>query len=108
MTYFASGVRLSMYELGMLHAAARCERVFVRGATVSQFVRRPGEGADAFLGRLLAGAADEPRARPPRADGPALLAFLRRGDIELPKESQSYALFREQVTPTLAASDLLS
>jgi hypothetical protein len=108
MTYFASGARTSMFDLALLHAAARCQRVFVRGQTVAQFVRRPGEDLQAFHARLLRGEADEPRSRPPRGDGPPLLAALYRGDAELPQGSSVYALFREQLTPSLVAADLLS
>jgi hypothetical protein len=111
MSYFGSGVRPSIYDLALLHAAARAERVFVRGhhpPSVAQFVRRPDESAFAFHQRLASGAADEPRSRPPRADGPPLMAILYRGDLQLPARSAVYALFREQLTPTLAASDLLA
>lgn len=108
MMYFGSGVRASMFDLGLLHAAARCERVFVRGERTAQFVRRPGETAAAFHARLVRGEADEPRSQTPRADGPPILAMLYRGDVDLPKGSSAYALFRERVTPWLAASDLLS
>jgi hypothetical protein len=120
--YFASGVRPSMFDLGLYHAAARGRRVFVRaeGASPSDpvqlYVRRPGEDAAAFHHRLVRATSgnrshaqpDEPRARPPRGDGPPLLALLHRGDVDLPEGSAAYALFRERVTPTLAASDLLS
>ena len=105
---FRSGARPSMFELGLLHAAARCRRVYVRGATLRGFTRHPDEAADAFLGRLLADAADEPDARPPVADGDPLLALLRDGDIALPEGSPVYVLFRKRLIPTLAASDLLS
>ena len=108
MSYFASGIRTSMFDLGLLHAAARCERVFVRGQTVSQFVRRPDESIEAFHARLACGDADEPRARPPRVDGPPVMALLYRGDIDLPEGSTAYAVFRDRVTPSIAASDLLS
>src|SRR6185503_12105791 len=109
MMYFGSGVRPSMFELGLLHAAARCKRVFVRGQqNVAEFVRRAGEDARAFHARLLHGEADEPRSRAPRVDGPPLMAMLYRGDIDLPEGSSAYALFRERVTPSLSASDLLS
>jgi hypothetical protein len=37
-----------------------------------------------------------------------ILAMLYRGDIDLPEGSTAYALFRERITPSLAASDLLS
>jgi len=40
-------------------------------------------------------------------DGPAM-AVLFRGDLDLPAGSVIYALFRERVVPSLAASDLLS
>jgi hypothetical protein len=108
MTYFASGVRTSMFHLGLLHAAARCKCVFVRGKTVSQFVRRPDENVEAFHLRLVRGDADEPRSQPPRVDGSPVIAMLYRGDVDLPDGSSANALFRERVTPSLAASDLLS
>ncbi len=107
MTYFGSGVRTSMFDLALLHAAARCDRVLVRGDRVAEFVRRPGEEAGAFHARLVRGEADEPRSRPLRADGPPVLALLFRGDVDLPHGSAAYSLVRERVTPTLAASDLL-
>jgi hypothetical protein len=106
--YFASGVRTSMFRLGLLHAAARCKRVFIRGQTFSQFVRRPDENVEAFYARLVRGDADEPRSRPPQLDGSPVIAMLYRGDVDLPDGSSAYALFRERVTPSLAASDLLS
>jgi hypothetical protein len=111
MTYFASGVRASMFELGLFHLAARCKRVVVRGGAsspFSEYVRRPGEDAVAFHRRLVCGEADEPRAQPPRADAAPVLALLHRGDVDLPRGSRVYALFRERVTPSIAASDLLS
>jgi hypothetical protein len=107
-SYFGSGVRASMLDLGRLHAAARCGRVFVRdGDGFVLYVRRPDEDASAFHSRLVRGEADEPRARPPSPDGAPVLALLHRGNLELPARSASYALFRESVTPSLAASDLL-
>jgi hypothetical protein len=110
MAYFASGVRPSMLDLALLHAAARCQRVFLRdtGGGASLFVRRSGEEPESFHARLVRGEPDEPRARLVRSDGAPALAVLAHGDLELPAGSAVYALFREQVTPTLAASDLLS
>ena len=108
MTYFASGVRPSMFDLALLHAVARCERVFLRGAAVAEFVRRPDEDAIAFYARLVQGAADEPRSRGPRTHDSPALALLYRGDIDLPQGSETYALFRERLTPSLAPSDLIS
>jgi hypothetical protein len=108
MTYFASGVRPSMVDLALLHAAARCERVFVRGRDggVAGFVRGAGEDRAAFHARLVRGQADEPRSRWPGESAPPALAVLHRGDVDLPPGSAAYALFRERVTPTLAAADL--
>jgi hypothetical protein len=39
LAYFASGVRTSMFDLGLLHLAARCKRIFVRGTASPQFVQ---------------------------------------------------------------------
>ncbi len=109
MQYFASGVRASMFELGALHAAARCRRVFVRGEHgIQSFVRRPEESAQEFYARIVAGEADEPRARLPEGSPPPGLAILLRGDLDLPAGSGVYALIRTQSLPNLAASDLLS
>jgi len=108
MAYFASGARPSMLDLALLHAAARCARVTLRGEGTRLFVRRPDEDAVAFHGRLVRGEADESSARPLRAEGPPTLALLYRGNLTLPPGSVVYALFREQVTPTLAAGDLLA
>lgn len=106
--YFGSGARPSMLELAMLHAAARCRRVFLReGQSLAEFTKRSGETASQFFDRLSSGVADEPRSRLP-SDAGAQLAFLLHGDLELPAGSASYALFRERLTPTLTASDLLS
>lgn len=105
MTYFGSGARPTMYELGILHAAARCGRVLVRGAGVTEYVRGEGETAAAFHGRLLrreggrAGAIER---------GERVLALLVRGDIDLAEGSGAYAVFRERVVPTMSAGDLLS
>ena len=80
----------------------------MRGTTTAEFARRPGEDAAAFHGRLVRGEADELQSQAPRPDGPLVMAMLYRGDIELPEGSAAYSLFRERVTPSLAASDLLS
>lgn len=111
MSYFASGARASMFELGLLHAAARCQRVFIRSAddsAVAEFRRKRDETIGAFHARLVAGHPDLTRAFSSRTDGPAMLAFLFRGNLELPAGSHAYALFRENVSTTMTASDLLS
>jgi hypothetical protein len=106
--YFASGVRPTMWGLGLLHAAARCRRVYVRGDETVRFDRRAGEDAAAFHARLVGGESDVSGAPLPPAEGPPVLALLLHGDVDLPEGSSAYALFREQVVPTLTASDLLS
>jgi hypothetical protein len=104
--YFGSGVRLSMLELARLHAASRATRVFVRGEAGSWlFVRGPSESPEGFLKRLRSGEPDERAATPP-TDTP-LSAFLLRGDLTLAPGSVAYALFRENLTGTLSAADLL-
>jgi hypothetical protein len=108
-SYFASGARPTMLELGTLHAAARCRRVLIRDAeTTAEFLRAPAETPAHFFGRLAYGIADEPRSLYPSDSGSAQLALLLHGDVELPAGSSTYALFRERVVPTLSASDLLS
>jgi hypothetical protein len=108
MSYFASGVRPSMFDLSLLHAAARSQRVVLRGRQLTQFVRRPGEGIREFHRRLVSVEADGLVAESVPKDGPPMLAMLYQGDIDLPSGSTSYALFRERATPNLTASDLLS
>jgi hypothetical protein len=109
MAYFASGVRPSMYDLGLLHAAARCQRVVLRGARAVRYVRRQDEDRASFHTRLLAGDSGEPLpGSPALPENAPCLAVLYGGDLELPSGSSAYALFRERVVPTLTASDLLS
>lgn len=113
MDYFASGVRPTMLDLGLYHAAARAKSVYLRPneggdeGPWALFVRREGESAVDLYDRLKRREADEPRALPPKASSP-VLAVLHRGDVELPEGSTAYALFREDLTRTIAASDLLS
>ena len=103
-TYFGSGVRPSMYDLGLLHAAARARTVHVRdGATVSRFVRRSDELAVAFLDRLRSGRADaSAQPLPKHVD----LSMQWEGDL-VTGETPAYVLFPGQVYGTLAASDLI-
>ncbi len=107
-TYFDSGVRPSIFALALLHAAARCQTVWLRGADACRFSRRTGEDAAAFFARLTAGDdADETRPAPLLSGAPALAA-LYHGDLDLPAGSTCYALFRERQTEIIAASDLLT
>lgn len=106
--YFESGVRASIYQIGLMHAASRCDQVFLRGNQATRFVRQVGETREAFHRRLVEGQADELCAGLPSSQGEPWLALLHRGDLELPEGSQVYALFRDRLSPTIAASDLLS
>jgi hypothetical protein len=107
MTYFESGVRPSLYDLTLLHATARSQRVTVRGPEIKTFIRRPHESPLEFYDRLVIGTPDEhPRITAP-GEAP-ILAVLYEGDVELPAGSCAYTLFREKTVPTIAASDLLS
>lgn len=108
MSYFGSGVRPSLRELALLHAAARTRRVHLRGVrgAVDTFVRHDHETPALFLRRLREGAPDE-SAVTLLPQGPCLAALLR-GDLDLPAGSQVYALFRERVTSPIAAAELLS
>jgi hypothetical protein len=106
--YFGSGVRASMFDLGLLHAAARARRVLIRSATgIAVFHRGADEAAAGFLARLRAGVADMTLAEVPALASPAL-AVLLHGDLELPTTHVAYALFREHLTSAIAASDLLA
>lgn len=108
MGYFASGVRASIFDVGLLHAAARCQRVTVRGTVTRTTVRQDGEGAGSFYRRIVDGAPDESLSGPPLlVYGPAL-ALLFRGDVDLPDGSAVYSLFHERTRRTMEASDLLA
>lgn len=104
---FGSGVRPSMLDLALLHAAARCRRVErrTRDGGVAAFVRRNDETAAAFLSRLRAGAADEAAAHD---DDAPVFAALMHGDLVVPAGSRVWALLPEATTATVAASDLLA
>ncbi|MCK6546100.1 hypothetical protein L6R52_09545 [Myxococcota bacterium] len=105
--YFESGTRPSMRDLALLHAAARADRVLLRGETlVRELVRRPREDTRAFHTRLRRGIEERTHDALPPLSAP-VLAALFRGDVELPEKSDAYVLFPEKVHGTLAASDLL-
>lgn len=108
MEYFQSRIRLDMRRLALLHAAARCRRVLLRAdELVSTYERRDGETPQEFLHRLQAddGPVDD---KPLELGDAPVLAILHRGDVALPNDSSAYALFREQVIPTMDAADLIS
>lgn len=107
--YFGSGVRASMFDLALLHAAARSQRVWLRGVDGVRLVRRAaGEDAAAFLARLEREDSGEAAALDGAVAGGPVLAALLRGDVDLPAGSVAYALFRERITAPIAAADLLS
>lgn len=107
MAYFGHGVRPTMYQLAALHAAARTDRVIVRdrGGALG-YERREMETDHTFYQRLVTGDADELLDEVPELEGPVFAALLE-GDVELPAGSTAYALFREKLTETVAAADLL-
>lgn len=107
MTYFGSGVRPSMYDLALLHAAARCQRVTIRDRGLRQFVRMSNETREAFFERIVHGLPDLELPAATFDDAP-IFAALYSGDLTLPEGSCSYVLIRERTKPTIAASDLLS
>jgi hypothetical protein len=109
MRYFGSGVRASMFDLALLHAAARARHVYLRGDTLRKFESVGDEDAIAFLSRLCHGEGGERVSAPAWSRGPArALAVLYRGDLELPDGSSRYVLFPERVAATISASDLLT
>jgi len=110
LAYFGSGVRLSVYDLALLHAAARCRNVYLRdeeGGGVRRYARLPAENPPSFHQRIVAGDAEEDLRALPAFAAP-MFACLFHGDADLPAGSTSYALFRERQTSLIAASDLLS
>lgn len=106
LSYFGLGVRPSMFELATLHAAARADEVWIRGAHTQRFVRRPEEPVAEFLTRLRCGVEDG-RGELPTFEAPVFAALLH-GDVVLPEGSTAWALFREQLTGVVSASDLLA
>jgi hypothetical protein len=111
MKYFASGVRPTMRDLGLIHAAARATRVHLRAPNGRHrtFVRSTGETATTFLARIKNGeGASGEHALPTAAGDAPVFAVLHRGDAELPAKSVCYALFRESLTGVIAASELVT
>jgi hypothetical protein len=107
LAYFSSGARASMYDLALLHAAARSRHVVLRAhdGRTRGYARADNETAAAFYARLSSADGGAQVSLPEREP---VMAFLLNGDIDLPEQSLVYALFRERLTGTIAASDLLS
>lgn len=109
MTYFASGVRPSMLQLGMLHAAARAQKVWLRAADPALsrlFLRQDQESAAAFLARMQTGegiaCADYPFAQTP------VQGMLDRGDLQVAAESKLWVMRPASLIGSMAAADWLS
>jgi hypothetical protein len=114
-SYFRSGARPSMWDLGLLHAAARSRKVTIqnRGRSLAHFVRMETESAAEFHRRLTQSTASltpdssETLGMKPNPSAP-VLAVLYRGECDLPPGSIASALFRERISNPITASDLLS
>ena len=105
--YFASGIRTSVYDLALLHAAARGAKVWLRGADSILVERREGEDAQAFLARLRARDGKQETQMPFAADQP-IWAVLDVGDLALSSQSNCYVLRPALTMGNMAAADLLS
>lgn len=113
-TYFGSGVRPSMYELALFHAAARCQLVHLRGedGKARTLERGAGETTASFFRRLLVeseaaeGGGDSNS--PNLADDEPVLAFLYHGNLALPEKSLQYVLFPEKARSNTAGADWVS
>lgn len=106
---FTSGARVSLGELATWQAAARADTVIVRHAhgAHSTYRRRTEETAHAFALRIGTPATDGP---PEPAPDRATLAYLLRGDLDLPARSEVFALHPAGLAASnvrlLTASDL--
>lgn len=105
--YFGSGVRTSMFDIGLLHAAARGARVTLRGDGAATFARAPDEDSAAFLGRLRGGGPGDAGVSAPALDAP-VFALLLDGDLALAAGSKAYVLKPGVTSGTVAGSDMIS
>lgn len=105
--YFKSGVRTSMFDVALLNAAARANKVFFRGDETKLIERKLGEDDQHFLQRLRAEVGEQQEIVFDGLTQP-VCAILAEGDVELPLGSMCYALKRGRVTDNLSASDLIS
>ncbi|MCA2223840.1 TerD family protein [Nonomuraea aurantiaca] len=103
--------RVTLWEVGCRHAAARATEVLVRDrhGELVRYERRPGEDVAAFADRLMARADAPPVGRPASFDG-VELAMLVHGDLPLPGGCAAYALHPDGLGDVrrLGAADLLS
>ncbi|MFF3458963.1 MXAN_6230/SCO0854 family RING domain-containing protein [Streptomyces sp. NPDC002730] len=94
---FASGARVGLGELAVWQAAARAATVVLRHTDGSRSVyrRRDGEDVTGFATRIGSPDTDAPIGAGVEGDGPSAgpsLAYLLRGDLELPDGSEVFAL----------------
>ncbi|MDQ0939845.1 MXAN_6230/SCO0854 family RING domain-containing protein [Streptomyces sp. V1I1] len=95
---FASGSRVGLGELAVWQAAARAATVVVRHTDGSRSVyrRRDGEDVADFAARIGSPDTDAHAGEGDDGDGPSAgprLAYLLRGDLELPDGSEVFALY---------------
>ncbi|MEV1243029.1 MXAN_6230/SCO0854 family RING domain-containing protein [Nonomuraea sp. NPDC049750] len=103
--------RVTLWEVGCWHAAARAAEVLVRKrqGEVVRYERRPGEDVAAFADRLMA-RADAPAVGQPVSFDGVELAVLVQGDLPLPSGCAAYALHPDGLGEVhqLGAADMLS
>lgn len=107
MDYFESGIRMSMFELALLHAAARGNQVWIRGDESILVQRHFEESNGDFLARLCRNDGSRQDDLPFVTEEP-IWAALNVGDISLPKDSKCYALQARVSAINMTASDLLT
>jgi uncharacterized protein involved in type VI secretion and phage assembly len=96
-----------MFDLALLHAAARAERVLLRGDKNVIIERIVGESSVQFLQRLRCGEGTEVAAFVLRDDKQTMAALLD-GDMVLPQDTLAYVLKAGPTAGTMSASDFLS
>ena len=107
--YFQSGTRMNMYQLSLLHAAARSKKVYLRDSNqITIYSKSKSETSTAFLARLQQNSGGETSTTGSVDLASVDFAALCRGDVELPDETKRYVLFPEKVAANCSASDLLS
>jgi hypothetical protein len=112
--YFASGTRPNMRELALLHAAARASKVTLRADQTADpqlartFHRADGESAVHFLDRIRNNAGAVVANEPPHLEQPTFIAGINGSSLELCEGSMVYAVFRQRVTASVGAADLLT
>lgn len=107
MSYFGMGIRPTMFQLTVLHAAARTRQVWIRGQNTVLYTRNDDESPWNFYQRILQGSGSTAYATQPDFKEPMLAAVLE-GNFNLPPESVGYALMRGKWHDAIRASDWLS